>query len=363
MSVAGRRVVITGGTGSVGRALVRRLRALPAGEAPAAIKVVSRDELKQQIMRLALAGRTVATDETIYGGPDSGNMGAGEAPTVSFQIGDVRRYEDAVAMVRDADVLVHAAALKQVPTCEYFPDQAQATNVGGAVNLARAIADHGSQVQVALAIGTDKACKPVNVMGMTKALQERVFIAANLTIPGTRFCAVRYGNVVGSRGSVVPLFEAQAAAGGPVTITDPRMTRFLVTLDQAVDTILAALAHAGRGEVFVPTAPGVRIADLAAAIAAPHGADVAITGIRPGEKLEEMLVSEEEAERTIKRDGHYVIRPMLPELAGPVSAGDRALDGAYCSSSALMERGEVPAFLASSHTDETREEARARAVS
>ena len=152
-----------------------------------------------------------------------------------FRIGDVRNYADACSAVRDADIVVNAAALKQVPSCEYFPLQALLTNCVGPSNIVRAIQEHGFPVETVIGISTDKACKPVNVMGMTKAIQERIFARANLEVPGTRFVIVRYGNVLASRGSVIPLFHEQIKAGGPVTITDPRMTRFLLSLEEAVD--------------------------------------------------------------------------------------------------------------------------------
>ena len=169
----------------------------------------------------------------------------------------MRDYSSSRGAVRDADIVFGAAALKQVPSCEYFPWEAS-TNIDGAANLVRAIAELDLPVETVVGISTDKACKPVNVMGMTKAIQERVFIEGNLQRPGTRFVCARYGNVLASRGSVVPLFLDQIAAGGPVTITTTDMTRFLLTLEDAVDTILAAAAPRHRGDTYIPrcAAPG-----------------------------------------------------------------------------------------------------------
>ena len=170
-------------------------------------------------------------------------------------IGDVRDYASVVRAARDADIVFAAAALKQVPSCEYFPWEACRTNIEGAENLVRAISEFDLPIETVMGISTDKACKPVNVMGMTKAIQERVYINGNVRAPKTRFICARYGNVLASRGSVVPLFLDQIAAGGPVTITTADMTRFLLTLDDAVDTIFAAVRSAAPGETYIPECP------------------------------------------------------------------------------------------------------------
>ena len=210
---------------------------------PARITVFSRDEAKQHYMRLSYLHREAATDEVIY---------RNFKELLSFRIGDVRDFAAVADAVRDADVIIHAAALKQVPTCEYFPFEAVKTNVVGAQNLVRAVKESPTPVEVVVGISTDKACKPINVMGMTKALMERTLVEANLGFPGTRFACVRYGNVIASRGSVVPLFLDQIARGGPVTVTMKEMTRFLLSLDRAVDTVLAAIRSAQPGETYVP---------------------------------------------------------------------------------------------------------------
>jgi UDP-glucose 4-epimerase len=241
-------------------------------------------------------------------------------------------------------VIFNAAALKQVPTCEYFPYEAVQTNIGGPENIIRAIREHNLPVQIVVGVSTDKACKPVNVMGMTKAIQERVFIRANLDCPTTRFVCVRYGNVLASRGSVIPLFHEQIRNGGPVTITSAEMTRFLLSLDQAVDVIFAALRYANRGETYIPRVPTAKIVDVATALVGDNAIKTTVTGIRPGEKLHEVLVSEEEAHRTIARGDYYVILPMLPELNSSALSGP-FLEQEYSSVDNLMTPAQVEDLL------------------
>jgi len=245
----GKRILVTGGTGSLGQVLVRRLLSGTNGT-PEKIIVFSRDEAKQHYMRLSFLNRRAATDEVIYRNFEQ---------CLEFRIGDVRDYHSVAAVLRDTDIVFSAAALKQVSTCEYSPWEAVRTNIEGAENIVRAIREFDFPVETVVGISTDKACKPVNMMGMTKAIQERVYIQGNMRRPATRFVCVRYGNVLASRGSVVPLFLEQIAAGGPVTITTPDMTRFLLTLDDAVDTIFAAVRSAAPGETYIPCVPSARI--------------------------------------------------------------------------------------------------------
>jgi UDP-glucose 4-epimerase len=190
-------------------------------------------------------------------------------------------------------------------------------------------------VEAVVGISTDKAVKPVNVMGMTKSIQERIFARANLEVPNTRFVIVRYGNVLASRGSVIPLFHEQIRTGGPVTITHPDMTRFLISLDEAVDLIFTALQTANRGETYIPRAPSARVVDLAAALIGERKIRTTVTGIRPGEKLHEILISEEEARRTTQRGLNYVIEPILPELR-PDLPFTAALQREYSSADDLL---------------------------
>jgi FlaA1/EpsC-like NDP-sugar epimerase len=238
----------------------------------------------------------------------------------------------------------NAAALKQVPTCEYFPVEAVQTNILGPVNIVRAIHENALPVSLVVGISTDKACKPINVMGMTKALQERVFIQANIDCLSTRFVCVRYGNVIASRGSVVPLFKDQVEKGGPVTLTLPEMTRFLLSLDKAVDTIFAASRHALRGETYVPKVPAAYVEDIARACMNGKDIEIKYIGIRPGEKIHEIMVSEEECYRTVERDGYFVIRPMLPELRSD-PLGEPVLRSEYSSSNVSLGVEELKDLL------------------
>jgi FlaA1/EpsC-like NDP-sugar epimerase len=330
-----KRVLVTGGTGSLGRTLVRRLLTAERGQ-PEKVIVLSRDEAKQHEMRLAFKHARAATDEIIYRNVQE---------LLEFRIGDVRDYLSVTSALRNVDVVFNAAAMKQVPTCEYFPHEAVMTNVVGAENIVRAIQHLELPVETVVGISTDKACKPVNVMGMTKAIQERVFIEANIRHPQTRFVCVRYGNVLTSRGSVIPLFLAQIEAGGPVTITTPEMTRFLLTLDESVDAIFAALAHAERGETYVPRVPSAKIVDIARAMIGDGSIEMVRTGIRPGEKIHEILVSKEESYRTVAgAAGYYAIRPMLPELGGGGSS-DAVLSDEYSSGHGVMDFESLVAYL------------------
>lgn len=330
----GKRIIVTGGTGSLGQVLVRRLLSGERGT-PDKIIVFSRDEAKQHYMRLAFQNRAAATDEVIYHNFEE---------LLEFRIGDVRDYHSIAAAVRDMDIVFSAAALKQVPTCEYSPWEAVRTNIEGAENIVRAIAEFDLPVETVVGISTDKACKPINVMGMTKAIQERVYIQGNMRHPATRFIAVRYGNVLASRGSVVPLFLSQIEAGGPVTITTPDMTRFLLTLDDAVDTIFSAVRSAEPGETYIPRVPSARILDVAKLLVGDRDIEIVTTGIRPGEKIHEILVSEEEATRTVEgQEGYFAVRPMLPELAAPVP--QPAFVGEFSSANHLMATAELADFL------------------
>jgi UDP-glucose 4-epimerase len=334
MILKDKRILVTGGTGSMGQTFVRRVLTGELG-VPKKIVVLSRDEAKQHDMRMQYLHRTVTTDEVIF---------RNFMNVLEFRIGDVRVYEDVCSAVRDTDIVVNAAALKQVPTCEYFPLQALATNCLGPQNIVRAIRDNRLPVETVIGISTDKACKPVNVMGMTKALQERIFVSANVLNPDTRFICVRYGNVLASRGSVIPLFLDQIRNGGPLTITVPEMTRFLLSLDDAVDTVFAALKGAKRGETFIPRAPSATVDDIAQALIGELDIKTKITGIRPGEKMHEILISEEEAHHCTARGDYYAILPMLPELQ-QAKAASNALDGEYSSAGSVIGREKTAALL------------------
>jgi len=332
--LADKRVVVTGGTGSLGKVLVRRLLSGEIG-LPKQITVFSRDEAKQHSMRLAFQRLRSSTDEVIYHNFER---------LLQFQIGDVRDLHSIASVLRSADVVFNAAALKQVPSCEYFPYEAVQTNITGAENIIRAIREGGLPVETVVGVSTDKACKPVNVMGMTKAVQERLFVRANLDGDSTRFICVRYGNVLASRGSVIPLFHEQIKQGGPVTITTSDMTRFLLSLEQAVDTVFAALKEAKPGETYIPRVPSARVTDVAAVLVGDQPINTIVTGIRPGEKVHEILVSEEEAYRTVERGSYYVIQPMLPELREEEETAD-PIGREYSSADDLMTSEEVETLL------------------
>jgi FlaA1/EpsC-like NDP-sugar epimerase len=328
-----KNIVVTGGTGSLGKVLIRRLLTGELG-LPRKVTVFSRDEAKQHEMRLAYLNRRFATDETIHHNFEQ---------LLQFRIGDVRDIHSVSTVLRDAQVVFNAAALKQVPSCEYFPFEAVQTNIIGAENIIRAIHEHHLAVETVVGISTDKACKPVNVMGMTKAIQERIFVRANLDSPGTRFICVRYGNVLASRGSVIPLFHEQIKRGDTLTITTPDMTRFLLSLDQAVDTIFAALQHGKPGETYIPRVPSALVVDIAEVLIGERPIKTKITGIRPGEKVHEILVSEEEANRTLPRGDYYVILPMLPELVQ--TDVETPLQKEYSSNDILMSKYELTELL------------------
>jgi UDP-glucose 4-epimerase len=327
-------IVITGGTGSLGKVLTRRLLASET-DTPCKIIIFSRDEAKQHQMRVEYQQKIKATDELIYHNFER---------LIEFRIGDVRDIHSLSAALKNADIVINAAALKQVPTCEYFPFETVQTNIHGPENIVRVIREENLKIETVVGVSTDKACKPVNTMGMTKALQERIFTVANIYVPATRFICVRYGNVLASRGSVIPLFHEQIRNGGPVTVTTPEMTRFLLPLDRAVDTIFAAIAGAGRGEVYIPKIPAARMIDVAKILIGERKIGIQITGIRPGEKIHEILVSEEEAWHTYDRGDYYSIQPMLPEVATAEEKG-RALGHAYSSGDSVISLAEVENLL------------------
>lgn len=290
----GKSILITGGTGSFGKAFIRRAL---ADLNPRRIVILSRDELKQYEFRNEL----------------------GEDSRLRWFIGDVRDRDRLMRAFTDVDVVVHAAALKQVDTAEYNPFECIATNVLGAENVINAAIDSG--VERVVALSTDKASSPVNLYGASKLCSDKLFVAGNhyAGAQDTRFAVVRYGNVVGSRGSVVPLFR-RLASTGTLPITDTRMTRFWITLPQAVQFVIDSFDHMRGGEVFIPRIPSTTITDLATAIA-PE-AKIEVIGIRPGEKLHEEMISENDAHRTYKLPDRYVIAPLLAEWdASDLAAG------------------------------------------
>jgi UDP-glucose 4-epimerase len=332
----GKRVVVTGGTGSFGRVIARRLLTGEVG-LPAEVVVFSRSEATQHQMRLDFQHLRRATDDIVYDEEGSNRL--------KFKVGDVSNYAAVCAVLSRADVVFHAAAMKQVPTCEYHPFEAVRTNVHGAENIVRAIRELGLGVETLIAVTTDKACKPVNVMGMTKALSERIFAQGGLESPATRFMTVRYGNVLASRGSVIPLFHEQIRGGGPVTLTTPDMTRFLLSLDQAVDTVFDALRDGRQGETYIPRVPAAKIVDLAEALIGDSAVETEFTGIRPGEKVHEILISEEEAARTYELERNLAILPILPELRPEQPVGYPFQAREYSSADEVVDADRVAELL------------------
>ena len=274
-------LLITGGTGSFGNAVLRRFLSSDIGE----IRIFSRDEKKQDDMRKAL-------------GNDK----------VKFYIGDVRDYHSVEQVMPGVDYIFHAAALKQVPSCEFFPMEAVKTNIMGTENVLSAAIAYG--VKRVVCLSTDKAVYPINAMGMSKALMEKVMVAKSRTCGGTVICGTRYGNVMASRGSVIPLFVEQILSGQPITITDPNMTRYLMSLSDAVDLVLYAFEKGQPGDRFVQKSPASTIGDLAVAIREVMGVPdhpISYIGTRHGEKLYETLVTNEEMAHAVDLGEYYKI--------------------------------------------------------
>jgi UDP-N-acetylglucosamine 4,6-dehydratase len=302
----GTSILITGGTGSFGKAFLKQVL---LDHDPARVVIFSRDELKQYEMRQTW----------------------GDDPRVRFFLGDIRDRDRLTMAMRGVDYVVHAAALKQVDTAEYNPMEYVKTNILGSENVIQASLDAG--VKKVVALSTDKASSPVNLYGATKLTADKLFISSNhyAVAGGTRFAVVRYGNVMGSRGSVIPFFRRLAEAGEQLPITDARMTRFWITLPQAVDFVIDSFADMSGGELYVPRIPSMKVTDLAEAIA--PGAPFVEVGIRPGEKLHEEMISAEDARRTVRRPDRYVVQPTLAVWGGFREAdGDSVPDGFVYSS-------------------------------
>jgi UDP-N-acetylglucosamine 4,6-dehydratase len=303
-------VLLTGGTGSFGNRFVERVVDAWPG---ITVRVFSRDELKQSELRDRHG------DENLR-----------------FVLGDVRDRNRLIRAAQGAHYIVHAAAMKQVPACEYNPFEAVQTNVMGAQNVVDAAIDTG--VRRVIALSTDKAVNPVNLYGATKLCAEKIIVQGNAyaALSETRLACVRYGNVVGSRGSVVPVFRRQAEQGA-LSITDERMTRFWITLDQSVDLVLFALEHATGGEIFIPKIPSMRVVDLAEAMA--PGIPRHVIGIRPGEKLHEILLTPDEARHAIDTGDVYVVLPEHPWWEeNPTRIGGKPLDDEFAYTSATNDR-------------------------
>ena len=312
-------ILITGGTGSFGRAFVRRIL---ADWKPKCLVVFSRDELKQYEMQ-----------------QDFGS------PAMRFFIGDVRDASRLVQAMRGVDIVVHAAALKQVPAAEYNPMECIKTNVHGAENVIAAAIEN--EVEKVIALSTDKAANPINLYGATKLVSDKLFVAANNVAGGrkTRFSVVRYGNVVGSRGSVVPFFKKLISEGAKeLPITDPRMTRFWITLPQGVEFVVQSMRRMHGGEIFVPKIPSAKILDLAESMA--PGMLTRVVGIRPGEKLHEVMCPLDDSHLTLEFADHFVIRPTI-QFSSPVDHSVNALGeaGVFVPDGFEYNSGSNPCFL------------------
>jgi UDP-N-acetylglucosamine 4,6-dehydratase/5-epimerase len=312
-------ILITGGTGSFGR---RCVRAILERYQPRRLIVYSRDELKQSEMQQDLP-----------------------QDCMRFFLGDVRDVDRLIQAMNGVDYVIHAAALKQVPAAEYNPMECVKTNIHGAQNVIQAAL--ANEVDKVIALSTDKAANPINLYGATKLVSDKLFVAANNVAGGhrTRFAVVRYGNVVGSRGSVVPLFRRQIANGGDhLPITDPSMTRFWITLLQGVDFVLKSFARMQGGEIFVPKIPSLRVVDLAAAMA-PELPRRTI-GIRPGEKLHEIMCPADSSHLTLEFPDHYVIKPAI-QFAGEFDFSRNQLgeEGAHVKAGFEYQSGTNPRFL------------------
>ena len=279
--------MITGGTGSFGHQMIVELMRYK----PKIIRIFSRDEDKQHNLRQELLDNSILDK-------------------IQFVIGDVRDYDRIYSVTKDIDIIFHAAALKQVPSVEEHPYEAVKTNIIGAFNVVKAAV--ARKVDKVVAISTDKAVKPVNAMGMTKALQEKIILSDEITKEKTIFCCVRYGNVLGSRGSVIPLWDKMLEQNKPLPITHPEMTRFMLTLSQAIDLVFYSLKNAKGGEIFVKKAPATKMINLAHAYAelktGKKNYPLKYIGIRAGEKIDEILVSEEEMRHSEEKQDHYIIR-------------------------------------------------------
>ncbi len=311
----GKSILITGGTGSLGNAIVRRIATGEYGE-PRTVAIFSRDELKQSIMA------------TEYKHEDY----------IRFIIGDVRSYLSVLNAVWGMDYVIHAAAMKRIQSCRAFPEEAILTNCIGTANLVKAVKQAKCDIECVAGVSSDKGTNPVNTYGLTKALAEEVMLNANTGYVDTRFVCVRYGNVMGSRGSVIPIWQEQIRRGQPITITEPKMTRFLIGLDLAVDVLIEVIASAKKGDIYIPLSlPATSMGELAKVMLNGDIKRIVIIGKGRGEKMHETLITDDEAERTIVRDGYYVVTNEVQ--AKPV------LKREYISSDYVLPPAEIKAML------------------
>jgi UDP-glucose 4-epimerase len=320
----GKNILITGGTGSFGYQMVKEL----SHYKPKKILIFSRDEDKQNTMKNELQSQSISK-------------------VIKYVIGDVRDYDRLYTVCKGIDIIFHAAALKQVPTVEMYPLEAVRTNIMGSHNLIKASIERG--IKHVIAVSTDKAVKPVNAMGMTKALQEKLFRSEQYEQNKTIFCSVRYGNVLGSRGSVIPLWDKKISKKQPLPVTHPHMTRFLLTLHDAIQLVFYALKNAKGGEIFVKKAPSAKIVDLAKAyaeiITKKKDYPIDFVGIRPGEKIHEILISEEEMRFAIERKDHYIIKKEKYEFDKESTKKKISFNEYSSSSVKLMNMNELKSIM------------------
>lgn len=322
--IKGRKVLVTGGTGSIGSEIVRQVLT----QAPSVVRVFSRDETKQYYLEEAL----------------------GKRPDVRYLVGDVREKDRLTRAMRDIDIVFHAAALKQVPSCEYNPFEAVKTNVFGTQNVIESAIEAG--VKKVIAVSTDKAINPTSTMGATKLLSERLVATANAWAVNTVFACVRFGNVLNSRGSLIPVVKSQIERGGPVTLTDERMTRFMMPISEAVRLTLEAGQLAAGGEIFILKMPSLRIKDLLEVLVSEYAPMAGIEpttvrmrkiGVRPGEKLDEELITSEELPRTTEMERLFVVHPVN---AGVYNDRPAIREELYRSSKArLLAKDSIVALL------------------
>lgn len=304
--LSGKRILITGGTGSLGSALVQRLLSGQVGD-PACVTIFSRDELKQSQLKAQLQDKRL-----------------------KFIIGDVRDRHSIELALQNIDVLFNAAAMKRVETCERWPAEAIKTNCLGTINIVEAIQKYNLPVETVVGVSSDKGCKPVNTYGATKLLQEKILLVANEDCPHTRFVSVCYGNVMASRGSVITVFRELIEAGKPLTIRDPNMTRFLISLGEAVDALLAVLNFGNKGEIYVPIIPSATIGDIADVLIDGRGIEKVYLGKGSGEKMDEILITAEEANRVALFNDYYVVTPEIQ--------AEPAIEGEYNSKNYLIDK-------------------------
>jgi len=308
-------LLITGGTGSLGSAIVRRIATGEYGE-PRTVAIFSRDELKQSLMAAKYKHKDY----------------------MKFIIGDVRDYNAVHNVLWSIDYIIHTAAMKQVGSCDKYPLEAILTNVMGMVNLLNAIKLSRNHVECVVDIASDKGADPLNIYGLTKSLQEQSLIKSNYAYPGMRFVCVRYGNVMMSRGSVIPVWQDQIKRGQPITITEPKMTRFLISLDQAVDVLFTAIIKGHPGDIYIPRSlPATTIGDLASIISNGSSSPFVYIGKQPGEKWHETLITGEEATRTLIRGNYYVITDNIK--------GKPVLEKEYISRDYVLPLDKIRAML------------------